>query len=134
MALMNFRGGSRPQETPGDRKYNFYKGPTGFHDSVGWFWTPRVKDKDDYPLDLDFSLRVVNPRRGLGVYPYPYTQMTWDGKGAAMGGLSMGLLGLNDLLNRDMLQTGAPGGPIAGTDYLASFTVVTNPWTPKETV
>lgn len=127
-ALMAFRAsaGGGTGETPAAQN-QWYDNPPAA--SVGWFWTPRVVGPGDYPLDTDFGLRFIRPRRGVDFFPYPGRQITadleWTFMGAASYTLPQG--------NVQMVELGsikrATVGPYPNFEdtYVHSFTDVSTP-------
>ena len=113
-----------PVETP----TGFYKGPPA-SDGPGWFWTPRVVGSHDYPMDLDGSTRITNPRRGMGIYPYPAVQMLAGGGGALMHIISP-VLPMSDAMVLGMGGVGRmPSGPAMGLDPVTEDLILSDVWT-----
>jgi hypothetical protein len=117
----------RPPREPAATPEGFYKGPPA-SDGPGWFWTPRVVSASDYPLDLDASLRITNPRRGLGVYPFPGLQMLAEG-GAMLMHIISPIMPLGDAM---ILAAGIgrmPSGPVLGLDPVTEDLILSDVWT-----
>lgn len=96
----NVRCIGKPKPTPAmDNTKSYYTKPPA--SSVGWYWTPRVASKEDYPLDLDFSERITRPRLLTPYYPVPGAQMNSDQKPVFMAIMDVNIPA-NDAIVRRM--------------------------------
>jgi hypothetical protein len=100
--------------------------------SVGWYWTPRVKDRSDYPLDLDWGERIVRPSRGTDYFPVPGLQLLAAGGDQFMGYCN-NTMPMNDvaMIEIAMQKRATPGPYLYSDDYVGSFTAVPLAGAPK---
>lgn len=100
--------------------------------AVGWYWTPRVKGPQDWPLDVDFAERHLRPKRGNDYFPVPGVQLLAMGGAEFMGACNT-KMPMNDvaMIAIAMKKRATPGPYLYSDPYLGSFTAVPLAGAPK---